>query len=77
MPHVVRDHNGAAILSRLAGRDPSPGACGAALCLRGRGVPDPALVPTGSRPYPKPPSGKICVKVINHLGDKVQKVFRV
>jgi adenine-specific DNA-methyltransferase len=30
-----------------------------------------------SRPFSKPKSGKIAVKVINHLGDEVMKVFRV
>ena len=30
-----------------------------------------------SRPFPKPDSGRIAVKVINHLGDEVLKVFRV
>ena len=30
-----------------------------------------------SRPFPKPQSGRIAVKVINHLGDEVMKVFRV
>jgi len=30
-----------------------------------------------SRPFPKPEGGKIAVKVINHLGDEVMKVFRV
>jgi len=30
-----------------------------------------------SRPFPKPAGGKIAVKVINHLGDEVMKVFRV
>lgn len=30
-----------------------------------------------SRPFPKPISGRIAVKVINHLGDEVMKVFRV
>ena len=30
-----------------------------------------------SRPFPKPRSGRIAVKVINHLGDEVMKVFRV
>jgi adenine-specific DNA-methyltransferase len=30
-----------------------------------------------SRPFAKPKSGKIAVKVINHLGDEVMKVFRV
>ena len=29
-----------------------------------------------SRPFPKPKSGRIAVKVINHLGDEVMKVFR-
>lgn len=30
-----------------------------------------------SRPFPKPKSGRIAVKVINHLGDEVMKVYRV
>ena len=30
-----------------------------------------------SRPFPKPKSGRIAVKVINHLGDEVMKVFRL
>ncbi len=30
-----------------------------------------------SRPFRKPASGRIAVKVINHLGDEVMKVFRV
>ena len=30
-----------------------------------------------SRPFPKPKSGRIAVKVINYLGDEVMKVFRV
>ena len=30
-----------------------------------------------SRPFDKPPSGRIAVKVINHLGDEVMKVFRI
>ncbi len=30
-----------------------------------------------SRPFDKPDSGRIAVKVINHLGDEVMKVFRV
>jgi adenine-specific DNA-methyltransferase len=30
-----------------------------------------------SRPFPKPASGRIAVKVINHLGDEVMKVYRV
>ena len=28
-----------------------------------------------SRPFEKPMSGRIAVKVINHLGDEVMKVF--
>jgi adenine-specific DNA-methyltransferase len=32
---------------------------------------------TVSRPFPIPPSRRICVKVINHFGDEVQKVFAV
>ncbi len=30
-----------------------------------------------SRPFAKPKSGRIAVKVINHLGDEVMKVFRI
>ena len=30
-----------------------------------------------SRPFKKPGSGRIAVKVINHLGDEVMKVFKV
>ena len=30
-----------------------------------------------SRPFPKPKSGRIAVKIINHLGDEVMKVFKV
>ena len=30
-----------------------------------------------SRPFDKPDSGRIAVKVINHLGDEVMKIFRV
>ena len=30
-----------------------------------------------SRPFPKPSSGRIAVKVINHLGDEVMKVFKI
>ena len=30
-----------------------------------------------ARPFPRPESGRIAVKVINHLGDEVMKVFRV
>ena len=32
---------------------------------------------TVSRPFPRPDHGRICVKVINHFGDEVQKVFQV
>jgi adenine-specific DNA-methyltransferase len=30
-----------------------------------------------SRPFDKPHSGRIAVKVVNHLGDEVMKVSRV
>jgi len=30
-----------------------------------------------SRPFPQPTTGRIAVKVINHLGDEVMKVFSV
>jgi adenine-specific DNA-methyltransferase len=30
-----------------------------------------------SRPFDKPKTGRIAVKVINHLGDEVMKVFGV
>jgi adenine-specific DNA-methyltransferase len=30
-----------------------------------------------SRPFDKPKSGRIAVKVINHLGDQVMKMFKV
>jgi hypothetical protein len=42
--------------------------------------PLPAWLPAriiGSRPFTKPKSGRIAVKVINHLGDEVMKVFGV
>jgi adenine-specific DNA-methyltransferase len=29
-----------------------------------------------SRAFPKPKSGRIAVKVINHLGDEVMKAFK-
>lgn len=35
------------------------------------------LYSTTSRPFPKPEGGKIAVKVINHYGDEVLKVFEV
>jgi Fic family protein len=36
-----------------------------------------SLYSTASRPIDKPESGKIAVKVINHYGDEVMKVFDV
>ena len=36
-----------------------------------------SLRKTVSRPFPRPESGRIAVKVINHLGDEALKVFRV
>jgi adenine-specific DNA-methyltransferase len=30
-----------------------------------------------SRPFPKPQSGRIAVKIINHLGDEVMKVYKL
>ena len=30
-----------------------------------------------SRPFPKPTSGQIAVRVINHLGDEAMKVFPI
>jgi adenine-specific DNA-methyltransferase len=30
-----------------------------------------------SRPFDRPKSGRIAVKVINHLGDEVMKVYHV
>ena len=36
-----------------------------------------SLYSTASRPFVKPESGKIAVKVINHYGDGVLKVFEV
>lgn len=36
-----------------------------------------ALYSTTSRPFPKPETGKIAVKVINHYGDEVLKVYGV
>ena len=35
------------------------------------------LYSTTSRPFPKPKTGKIAVKVINHFGDEVMKVMEV
>ena len=36
-----------------------------------------SLYRTTSRPFPRPTTGKIAVKVINHYGDEVLKVFGV
>jgi adenine-specific DNA-methyltransferase len=36
-----------------------------------------ALYTTKSRPFPKPKDGKVAVKIINHYGDEVLKVFEV
>lgn len=36
-----------------------------------------ALYSTVSRPFPQPQTGKIAIKVINHYGDEVLKVFEV
>ena len=36
-----------------------------------------ALYSTVSRPFEKPETGKIAIKVINHYGDEVLKVFGV
>ena len=36
-----------------------------------------SLKRTRSRPFPKPDSGRVAVKVINHLGDEVMKVLGV
>jgi adenine-specific DNA-methyltransferase len=36
-----------------------------------------ALYSATSRPFPKPSTGKIAVKVINHYGDEILKVYEV
>jgi len=36
-----------------------------------------SLYRTISQPFPKPASGKIAVKVINHYGDEALKVFEI
>jgi adenine-specific DNA-methyltransferase len=36
-----------------------------------------SLYTTVSRPFAKPETGKIAVKVINHYGDEVLKVFQI
>jgi adenine-specific DNA-methyltransferase len=35
------------------------------------------LYSTTSRPFPKPDTGRIAIKVINHYGDEVMKVYEV
>ncbi|HUP17287.1 MAG TPA: site-specific DNA-methyltransferase, partial [Acidimicrobiia bacterium] len=35
------------------------------------------LYSTTSRPFPKPDTGRIAIKVINHYGDEVMKVYDV
>jgi len=35
------------------------------------------LYSTTSRPFPKPKTGKIAIKVINHYGDEVMKIVEV
>ena len=32
---------------------------------------------TRSRPFPRPETGRIAVKVINHYGDEVLKVYEI
>ena len=36
-----------------------------------------SLNSTVSRPFPRPTTGRVAVKVINHFGDEVMKVFAV
>ncbi len=36
-----------------------------------------SLYSTKSRPFPRPKSGKIAIKVINHYGDEVLKVCEI
>src|SRR6185312_6314066 len=36
-----------------------------------------SLYSTRSRPFPRPTTGRIAVKVINHYGDEVLKVYEV
>jgi adenine-specific DNA-methyltransferase len=36
-----------------------------------------SLYSTRSRPFPRPDSGRIAVKVINHYGDEVLQVYEV
>ena len=43
---------------------------GSEMCIRDR-------YGTRSRPFPPPKSGRIAIKVINHYGDEVLKVFEI
>ena len=36
-----------------------------------------SVAKTVSRPFPRPKTGRIAVKVINHFGDEVMKIFEV
>ncbi len=36
-----------------------------------------SLNSTISRPFPRPATGKVAIKVVNHYGDEVVKVFVV
>ena len=36
-----------------------------------------SLYRTESRPFPAPTSGQIAIKVINHFGDEIMKVYDV
>ena len=36
-----------------------------------------SVAKTTSRPFPRPKTGRIAVKVINHFGDEVMKIFEV
>ncbi len=36
-----------------------------------------SVAQTTSRPFPRPKNGRIAVKVINHFGDEVMKIFKV
>jgi hypothetical protein len=51
-------------------------------CDGGEGAPPPinawaSFYSTESRPFAKPKSGRIAVKVINHYGDEAMRVFRL
>jgi adenine-specific DNA-methyltransferase len=47
------------------------------LCVSVRGSPLATLNSDTSCPFDKPKNGRIAIKVTNHLGDEVMKVFRV